>query len=165
MAFFSYIRLRRVILLRSDIRLTPSGIRFASFGGEYNITEAVRLQYHCRLRQYHADEVSISLKNSSQHQNCGQIRTATLPIQPKALMKKYYWKISIIMLEYMCELGMTPIIKKQNSLIKLISKQGGDTHRKKRDCCWWAGEWIWGNLPEKGERSCEKWQGTLCRWK
>ena len=26
--------LRRVLLLRSDIRLTPSGIRFASFGGE-----------------------------------------------------------------------------------------------------------------------------------
>ena len=61
-AFFSYIRLRRVLLLRSDIRLTPSGIRFASFGGEYNITEVVRLQYHCRLRQYHADEVGISLK-------------------------------------------------------------------------------------------------------
>ena len=35
---FSYIRLRRVILLRSDIRLTPSDIRFASLGGEYNIT-------------------------------------------------------------------------------------------------------------------------------
>ena len=29
----SYIRLRRVILLRSDIRLTPSGIRYASLGG------------------------------------------------------------------------------------------------------------------------------------
>ena len=54
-AFFSYIRLRRVILLRSDIQLTPSDIRFASFGGEYNITEAARLQYH-------ADEVSISPK-------------------------------------------------------------------------------------------------------
>ena len=37
-AFFSYIRLRRVILLCSDIRLTPSDIRFASLGGEYNIT-------------------------------------------------------------------------------------------------------------------------------
>ena len=69
--------LRRVLLLRSDIRLTPSGIRFASLGGEYNITEAVRLQYHCRLRQYHADEVSISLKNSSQHQTHEQIQTAT----------------------------------------------------------------------------------------
>ena len=63
-AFFSYIRLRRVLLLRSYIRLAPIGIRFASFGGEYNITEAVRLQYHCRLRQYHADEVGISLKTS-----------------------------------------------------------------------------------------------------
>ena len=30
--------LRRVLLLRSDIRLTPSGIRFASLRGEYNIT-------------------------------------------------------------------------------------------------------------------------------
>ena len=40
-AFFSYIRLRRVLLLRSDIRLTPSDIRFASFRGEYNITVSV----------------------------------------------------------------------------------------------------------------------------
>ena len=30
-AFFRYIRLRRVLLLRSDIRLTPGGIRFSSF--------------------------------------------------------------------------------------------------------------------------------------
>ena len=30
--------LRRVLLLRSDIRLAPSGIRFVSLGGEYNIT-------------------------------------------------------------------------------------------------------------------------------
>ena len=37
-SFFSYIRLRRVILIRSYIRLTLSDIRFASFGGEYNIT-------------------------------------------------------------------------------------------------------------------------------
>ena len=62
-AFFSYIRLRRVLLLRSDIRLTPSGIRFASLGGEYNITaersEAISLL--CK-QKYHADEVSISLK-------------------------------------------------------------------------------------------------------
>ena len=69
--------LRRVLLLRSYIRLAPSGIRFASLEGEYNITEAVRLQYHCRLRQYHADEVGISLKTPPQSQNCGQIRTAT----------------------------------------------------------------------------------------
>ena len=60
----SIFRQRRNSCLRSDIRLTPSGIRFASFGGEYNITGAVRLQYHCRLRQYHADEVGISLKTS-----------------------------------------------------------------------------------------------------
>ena len=30
----SFIRLRRVVLLRSDIRLTPSDIRYASLGGE-----------------------------------------------------------------------------------------------------------------------------------
>ena len=54
-AFFSYIRLRRVLLLRSDIRLTPSGIRFASLGGEYNITAersgAISL---LRKQKYHA---------------------------------------------------------------------------------------------------------------
>ena len=58
--------LRRVLLLRSDIRLTPSGIRFASFGGEYNITAeqsgAISL---LRKQKYHADEVSISLKTIS----------------------------------------------------------------------------------------------------
>ena len=51
------IRLRRVLLLRSDIRLAPSGIRFASFRANriplkpqgFNITVAVR-QYHS-LRQ------------------------------------------------------------------------------------------------------------------
>ena len=63
LAFFSYIRLRRVLLLRSDIRLTPSDIRFASLGGEYNITAersgAISL---LRKQKYHADEVSISLK-------------------------------------------------------------------------------------------------------
>ena len=30
----SFIRLRRVLLLRSDIRLATSGIRYASLGGE-----------------------------------------------------------------------------------------------------------------------------------
>ena len=36
--FFSYIRLRRVILLCSDIRLKPSDIApSGSFAGEYNI--------------------------------------------------------------------------------------------------------------------------------
>ena len=55
--FFSYIRLRQVILLCSDIRLTPSGIRSASEKGEYNITEVVWLSYHfC--------EAKISLRRS-----------------------------------------------------------------------------------------------------
>ena len=53
-SFFSYIRLRRVILLRSDIRLTPSDIALRAVKGEYNITETVRFQYH-----FH--EVKISL--------------------------------------------------------------------------------------------------------
>ena len=37
--FFSYIRLRRVILLRSYIRLMPSDIALRAVKGEYNITE------------------------------------------------------------------------------------------------------------------------------
>ena len=61
-AFFSYIRLRRVLLLRSDIRLLPSDIRFASFGGEYNITVSVANNITFAKQKYHADEVSISLK-------------------------------------------------------------------------------------------------------
>ena len=52
------IRLRRVILLRSVIRLTPSGIRFASLEANrislkpqgFNITVAVR-QYHSLRKQ------------------------------------------------------------------------------------------------------------------
>ena len=56
--------LRRVLLLRSDIRLTPSGIRFASLGGEYNITEAEGFNITFAQQKYHADEVSISLKTS-----------------------------------------------------------------------------------------------------
>ena len=39
-SFLVIFALRRVILLRSDIRLTPSDIRFASLKGEYNITFA-----------------------------------------------------------------------------------------------------------------------------
>ena len=62
-AFFSYIRLRRVILLRSDIRLTPSDIRFASFGGEYNITATNGSNITFAKQKYHADEVSISLNS------------------------------------------------------------------------------------------------------
>ena len=62
----SYIRLRRGLLLRSGIRLSPSDIRYASLRGEYNITATTELQsnseqYHCCLQQYHADTVSISL--------------------------------------------------------------------------------------------------------
>ena len=75
-------------MLRSDIRLTPSGIRSASLGGEYNITETVRLQYHCRLRQYHADKVGISLKTPPQKQNCRQIRTAALELFAKLWYNK-----------------------------------------------------------------------------
>ena len=37
----SYIRLRRVLLLRSGIRLSPSDIRYASLRGEYNITATI----------------------------------------------------------------------------------------------------------------------------
>ena len=37
----SYIRLRRVLLLRSGILLSPSDICFASLGGEYNITATI----------------------------------------------------------------------------------------------------------------------------
>ena len=48
--------LRRVVFARSLCE------RCELLEGEYNITEAVRLQYHCRLRQYHADKVGISLK-------------------------------------------------------------------------------------------------------
>ena len=56
----SFIRLWRVILLRSYIRLTTSGIRYASFW-RIKYHESRRLSYHCRLRQYHSDEVGISL--------------------------------------------------------------------------------------------------------
>jgi hypothetical protein len=38
--FFSYIRLQRVILLRSYIRQTPSDIALRAVKGEYNITFA-----------------------------------------------------------------------------------------------------------------------------
>ena len=58
----SFIRLRRVILLRSDIRHSPSGIRCRE--------RKRRIKYHenrkvfislPRSRQYHSDEVGISL--------------------------------------------------------------------------------------------------------
>jgi hypothetical protein len=48
-AFFSYIRLWRVILLRSDIRLRRVILRCAQSEGEYNITFRVSEKYHvCR---------------------------------------------------------------------------------------------------------------------
>ena len=53
---FSYIRLQRVILLRSYICLATSDIRFASFNGEYNITETIRFQYH-----FHAVKISLNM--------------------------------------------------------------------------------------------------------
>ena len=67
--FFSYIRLWRAILLRTDIRLTPSDMRFARLGGEYNITVSGanntlwrKQKYFALWRMLHADGVSISLK-------------------------------------------------------------------------------------------------------
>ncbi len=70
---FSYIRLRRVVLLRSDIRLAPSDIRFASFGGEYNITETAGFNITFSKRKYHSDEVGISQK--AQNDMCVQSHT------------------------------------------------------------------------------------------
>ena len=62
-AFSVIFALRRVILLRSDIRPMPSGIRFASFGGEYNITAERSGEISLlRKQKYPADKVSISLK-------------------------------------------------------------------------------------------------------
>jgi hypothetical protein len=54
-----------VILLRSDIRLTPSDIRFASFGGEYHITETAGFNITFSKRKYHSDKVGISLKDKN----------------------------------------------------------------------------------------------------
>ena len=50
----SSIRLWRVILLRSDIRLTPSVIRFASFRANRISLWGVAEQYHCPQGQYHS---------------------------------------------------------------------------------------------------------------
>jgi len=57
--------LRRVILLRSDIRLSPSDIRFASFGGEYNITETAGFNITFSKRKYHFVEDGISLNRDN----------------------------------------------------------------------------------------------------
>ena len=43
----SSIRLRRVLLLRSDIRLSPSDICFASFKANRISLEGIAEQYHC----------------------------------------------------------------------------------------------------------------------
>ncbi|MBO5199882.1 MAG: hypothetical protein J6B93_01250, partial [Clostridia bacterium] len=51
---FSYIRLWRVILLRSDICPQTSDIRFASFIGEYNITETAGFNITFATRKYHS---------------------------------------------------------------------------------------------------------------
>ena len=59
----SYIRLRRVILLCSCIRLVPSGIRFASFGGEYNITVRIICKANLRTISLRAKQV-ISLRSN-----------------------------------------------------------------------------------------------------
>ena len=62
---FSYIRLRRVILLRSDIRLTPSDMP-AGVRGEYNITETAGFNItFCRSKIYHSVEDGISLKTNN----------------------------------------------------------------------------------------------------
>ena len=59
----SYIRLRRVILLCSCIRLVPSGIRFASFWGEYNITVRIICKANLRTISLRARQV-ISLRSN-----------------------------------------------------------------------------------------------------
>ena len=64
LSFFSYIRLaassmHRCVICPSDVvcasRVKSSKANIISLRNEVE-------QYHCRLRQYHADEVSISLK-------------------------------------------------------------------------------------------------------
>ncbi len=79
-AFFSYIRLRRVLLLRSDIRLTPSDIRFAREEAEHitSLCTAGAI-HHCAQAQYHYGGAATSLFiDSPRHQNCGQIRSHTV---------------------------------------------------------------------------------------
>ena len=57
----SFIRLWRVILLRSDIRLATSGIRYASFIANKISRKPKAFISLSRKRQYHSDEVGISL--------------------------------------------------------------------------------------------------------
>ena len=60
----SFIRLWRVILLRSDIRFTPSDIRFASFWGEYNNTVSLICKANLRTIPLRAKRV-ISLRSNT----------------------------------------------------------------------------------------------------
>ena len=60
--FFSYIRLRRVIFLRSDIRLKPSDIALRAVIGEYNITETAGFNITFAKRKYHCAVGTISLR-------------------------------------------------------------------------------------------------------
>ena len=57
----SFIRLWRVILLRSDIRLLPSDIRYASFMANKISQKPQAFISLSRKRQYHSDAVGISL--------------------------------------------------------------------------------------------------------
>ena len=57
----SFIRLWRVILLRSDMRLTTSGIRYASFMANKITRDPQVFISLSRKRQYHSYEVGISL--------------------------------------------------------------------------------------------------------
>ena len=45
--------------------LCPSDIRFASFGGEYNITETARFQYH-----FHEVKISLCAKHRISLKSC-----------------------------------------------------------------------------------------------
>ena len=55
----SFIRLRRVLLLRSDIRFTTSDIRFASLGANKISLKPKGFNITVDVRQYHSDEVGI----------------------------------------------------------------------------------------------------------
>ena len=114
-AFFSYIRLRRVLLLRSDIRLTPSGIRFASLGGEYNITAersgaiSLSLATISRWRSQHItknfdSEIFRNFVDAFRaFWVCRQIRTATLPVFRsigELIRNMRYWFVLLFMLQW-----------------------------------------------------------------
>ena len=60
-AFFCYIRLWRVILVRSDIRLSPSEIRFASFVANIISLKSQGFNITLVKPKYHANKDGISL--------------------------------------------------------------------------------------------------------